>query len=117
MGKSIIFMNYMLLFYVDYVEYLYILFSISLNNIPLCLERSELDWELAVDPRGELFYIESNPLEKPEHGSAEQTDKADTAKYLTSLHQNRRTARGLSCEVDSKLTVVIIRNVMILDYV
>lgn len=82
----------------------------TLNNFPLCLERSELDWELAVDPRGELFYIESNPLEKPDHGSAEPTDKADTAKYLTSLHQNRRTARGLSCEVDSKLTVILIRN-------
>ncbi|PNF22078.1 Protein inturned [Cryptotermes secundus] len=55
---------------------------------------SELDWELAVDPRGELFYIESTPLEKPEHGSAEPTEKADTAKYLGSLHQNRHTAKG-----------------------
>jgi hypothetical protein len=72
---------------------------------------------LAVDPRGELFYIESTPLEKPEHGSAEPTEKADTAKYLGSLHQNRHTARGLSCEVDLKLTLFIIINFLILDYV
>jgi hypothetical protein len=55
---------------------------------------SEPDWELAVDPRGELFYIESNPLEKSRHSSAEVVEKADTPKFLGKLHQNRHTTRG-----------------------
>lgn len=55
---------------------------------------SELDWELAVDPRGELFYVESNPLEKSRHSSAEVAEKADTPKFLGMLHRNRHTTRG-----------------------
>jgi hypothetical protein len=54
---------------------------------------------VAVDPRGELFYIESNPLEKPRHSSAEVADKADTLKFLGTLRQKRHSARGLSNEV------------------
>jgi hypothetical protein len=83
---------------------------VTLNNFLICLERSELDWELAVDPRGELFYIESNPLEKPECSSAEPTEKANTPKHVGTLHQKRRTARGLSHEVDLIVTFVIIRD-------
>lgn len=71
---------------------------------------------MAVDPRGELFCIDSAPLEKPAHGFPEPTEKADTVKYLGSLHQNRHTARGVSCEIDLKLTVII-RDFVILDYV
>lgn len=73
------------------------------NSFLLCLERSELDWELAIDPRGELFYIDSNPLEKSEHDSAGTAEKADAPKYLSTFNRNRCTTRGLSQEIDFKL--------------
>jgi hypothetical protein len=79
------------------------------NNFLFCLERSALDWELAVDRRGELFYIDSNPLEKSEHGSAEPAEKADASKYLGTLNRNRCTTRGLSQEMDFKI-VAVVRN-------
>ncbi|KAJ9581084.1 hypothetical protein L9F63_023741 [Diploptera punctata] len=55
---------------------------------------SELDWELAIDHRGELFYVESNPQEKLDNASVIPPEKTDTPKYLGTLQRNRRTARG-----------------------
>jgi hypothetical protein len=97
----------------------------------LCFERSEQDWEMAVDPRGELFYIESNPLEKARHSSAEVVEKADTPKFLGKLHQNRHTTRGLSLKhavivtgcnrfflfsilLRSKLKIHLLKNILLL---
>jgi hypothetical protein len=77
------------------------------NNLIFSHERSELDWELAVDPRGELFYIDSNPFEKSEVCSAEPAEKADAPKHLGTLHRNRCTTRGLSQQICFKIVTVI----------
>lgn len=94
-------------FYVNDVDCFNMKFITIFKYFLFCFERSELDWELAVDPRGELFYIESDPLEKARHNSAEVVEKADTPKFLGKLHQNRHTTRGLSVKTAELLLLVL----------